>query len=451
MDEYQYPAVPQVPQGYPAPPQAAYPEAFPQAVPTYPPQGTPYPQQGGGYPPAAPYPGWAAPTVQQSPPGPQAWAPAPYPYPAAQGAAFPPVQNTAVGTAAYPPAPCAVSYGTPPAGAPAACAPVPPPFAIGGTRAPRDPRRHGASRTLNRMCVLVVGQTAATFFWEFLLVGLMTICGVSIYTDEMAYLWLSTALVPLATALPFFLYLLFTKADLSQYLRFQKVGLPGGILCVLGGLAVCLLANYPAFFVQDLLGNFGYEPTVNPFVQGDSWQAILLELLSTAVLVPVMEEFAFRGVLLSSLRKYGAGFAVTASALVFSLVHLDFANVIFAFVAGLVFGFLYARTNNLWLTIWIHALNNGIAVLTSHTDFLFGDWAGFADGALMLVPIILGVVAVVLLLVFKRGLLFTRGMPQPECPAKPLASGESAACIARAPVFWAVVGMMLLYTVSLFL
>ena len=130
---------------------------------------------------------------------------------------------------------------------------------------------------------------------------------------------------------------------------------------VLAGLSICFLGNYPAMAVQRFFGMFGYE-AAGSLTNVTTWQEFALEFFSTAIVVPVMEEFAFRGVLFSGLKKHGTAFAVVDSALVFSFLHLDFSNVLFALIAGLVFGFLYAKTKNLWLTILIHALNNGYAV-----------------------------------------------------------------------------------------
>ena len=132
------------------------------------------------------------------------------------------------------------------------------------------------------------------------------------------------------------------------------------------------------------------------------------------------------------------------------MAHMDFSTVVFAFVAGLVFGFLYAKTNNLWLPVMIHSLNNLIAVLGSHGEFLFGDMAYFVNNLLMLVPLGVGLVALVLLLVFKRGMFIGPRSPRYDGPAQPLGAGESAASIVRAPMFWVVVGLMALYTLSLF-
>ena len=493
----QAPAASVPPQGYPqaAPPSAppvAYggnvpPAVEPQQAPAanIPPQG--YPQ---AVPPSAPpvaYGGTVPPAVepQQAPVAsvpPQGYPQAvpPSAPPVGYGGNVPPaVEPQQTPAASVPPQgyPQAVVPGVPPMGPPPGYPPYPgmgqgypapygaypmpaqpgwyaapvyaPPY-VPGEKPLRDPRQKGATRTMNRMCLLLLAQFALSLFWQFPLQMLLALVGVDIFQNSLGYQWLSGVLVPLATALPFVAYLAFRKDDPADYLKFEKVGFSGGLLCVLGGLAVTLLGNYPATFVSNFFGSFGYESASSYVGGGESFQVVLLDIAITAVLVPFMEEFAFRGVVLSALRKYGIGFSIVASALIFGMAHMDFSTVVFAFVAGLVFGFLYAKTNNLWLPVIIHSLNNLIAVLGSHGEFLFGDMAYFVNNLLMLVPLGVGLVALVLLLVFKRGMFIGPRSPRYDGPAQPLGAGESAASIVRAPMFWVVVGLMALYTLSLF-
>ena len=493
----QAPAASVPPQGYPqaAPPSAppvAYggtvpPAVEPQQAPVanVPPQG--YPQAA---PPSAPpvaYGGTVPPAVepQQAPVAsvpPQGYPQAAPPSapPVAYGGTVPPaVEHQQAPAVSFPSQgyPQAVVPGVPPMGPPPGYPPYPgmgqgypapygaypmpaqpgwyaapvyaPPY-VPGEKPLRDPRQKGATRTMNRMCLLLLAQFALSLFWQFPLQMLLALVGVDIFQNSLGYQWLSGVLVPLATALPFVAYLAFRKDDPADYLKFEKVGFSGGLLCVLGGLAVTLLGNYPATFVSNFFGSFGYESTSSYVGGGESLQVVLLDIAITAVLVPFMEEFAFRGVVLSALRKYGIGFSIVASALIFGMAHMDFSTVVFAFVAGLVFGFLYAKTNNLWLPVIIHSLNNLIAVLGSHGEFLFGDMAYFVNNLLMLVPLGVGLVALVLLLVFKRGMFIGPRSPRYDGPAQPLGAGESAASIVRAPMFWVVVGLMALYTLSLF-
>lgn len=320
-----------------------------------------------------------------------------------------------------------------------------PPFAL---KQDSNPRLTGASKTFNRLCLVVLLQTAAAFLFEMPLVALLISQGINIYTDSLAFQWLTTAMVPLSTALPFLIYLRIGHKETGDYLKFEKVGFVTALLCVLGGLGLCLLGNFPAFAIQNFFSSFGYEPASAATQETKSMAMLVLELLSTAVLVPVMEEFAFRGVLLSSLRKYGAGFAIFASAFVFSLVHMDFSNVVFAFIAGLVFGFLYVKTGNLWISIFIHALNNGIAVLDSYSEFLFGEARAdlFANLSL-LIPIVIGLIAVLLLVIFKREKLFKQ---EGEKTPLTLSGGESVTAMVRAPLLWVIVVFMAAYTTTLF-
>ena len=443
------------------------------AYPPYPPPPyPPYPQTGGAQ--------------GATPPGPVPWPPQGYAQPAPQVGVSGTPQETSQGQVPQGQAPSAAvpqgpaPYGAPPAapgwvpqgqvfqgqvpsaGAPQGPAPYGVPPAASGWVPPsgyqpaypmatpaRDPRKKGASSTINRMGLLLLAQVALSFIWQFPLQMLLTLVGVDLFRNALGYQWLSGVLVPLSTALPFAAYLFFRKKDPSDYLKFEKVGFTGGLLCVVAGLGVVLLGNYPALLVQQFLGNFGYESPGSILSQGESLEAILLEIAVTAVLVPFMEEFAFRGVILSALRKYGIGFSIVVSGVLFGLAHLDASSAVFATIAGLVFGFLYAKTNNLWLTVLIHALNNLIAVLGSHVEFLFGSQANLVGNLIMLVPMGLGVVALILLLCLKRKMFISVGSPRYDGPAQPLRAGESAGALVRAPVFWVVVGLMVLYTVGM--
>ena len=72
---------------------------------------------------------------------------------------------------------------------------------------------------------------------------------------------------------------------------------------------------------------------------------------------------------------------------------------------------------------------------------------------MMLLPIAVGILALILLVLTKRELFFTANSSRLDGPAYPLNAGESAAAIVRAPMFWVgPVGITVLYTLgSIFL
>lgn len=373
------------------------------------------------------------PNYQQPWQPPQNWQNTPYsqqPVPAQQPAAYSPV----------PPQPVPAQYGY--------VAPQPvcyaPPFTIGNGI---DPRVSSAGKTVNHMNALVLLQLLVGIVIQLPIFAIMAFFGINIQTDTMALLWISALSVPFSTALPFFVYLRIGKKKVNEYLQFEKVGFVTFLLIVLAGFAICLAGNFPAIAVQNLFGVFGYEPASALSGGSDSWAAFALEFFTVAVLVPVMEEFAFRGVMFSALKKHGTGFAIVASALIFSLAHLDFSNVLFAFIAGLVFGFIYAKTKNLWLSVVIHMLVNGTATVGTYAELLFGSNAELMDTILLFAPIIIGIIALVILLIAKRDKIFAHV----QTASQPLTAGESAKAVVRAPVFWCVVFLMAVYTASLFL
>lgn len=88
-------------------------------------------------------------------------------------------------------------------------------------------------------------------------------------------------------------------------------------------------------------------------------------ILSIALVAPVLEECLFRGAieghLLTKMKPWAA---ILISAAVFGLVHMNPAQVVYAFLVGIVLGWLYWRSGSVLPSIVAHVLNNSIAVIT---------------------------------------------------------------------------------------
>lgn len=88
-------------------------------------------------------------------------------------------------------------------------------------------------------------------------------------------------------------------------------------------------------------------------------------VLVIGVLVPIAEEFAFRGAVLNALlrwdRTYGKPWlAILLSALLFSLMHFNLSQLPFTFLIGLLLGWICWRTGSLLPGIFMHVINNTI-------------------------------------------------------------------------------------------
>jgi membrane protease YdiL (CAAX protease family) len=88
-------------------------------------------------------------------------------------------------------------------------------------------------------------------------------------------------------------------------------------------------------------------------------------MLAAISLTPgICEELFFRGLLLSSFqRQMGAGKSVLVTALLFAIMHLQFPNLAFHLVMGLILGFIVIRTGCIFVAMVAHITNNGIAIL----------------------------------------------------------------------------------------
>lgn len=96
------------------------------------------------------------------------------------------------------------------------------------------------------------------------------------------------------------------------------------------------------------------------------------ELLNTILIVGILEEIVFRGFILRKLMdSYRFWIANTITALLFVSIHFPYwfynglfefpyilSPIITAFILGMIFGFVYKKSNSLWSVIIIHSLYN---------------------------------------------------------------------------------------------
>lgn len=83
---------------------------------------------------------------------------------------------------------------------------------------------------------------------------------------------------------------------------------------------------------------------------------------------PVAEEIVFRGGVEGELLKKWKNpkWAILVSALIFGVIHGNPAQMPFAFLIGILLGWLYYRSGSLLLVIIIHVVNNSLSVWMSH-------------------------------------------------------------------------------------
>ena len=102
--------------------------------------------------------------------------------------------------------------------------------------------------------------------------------------------------------------------------------------------------------------------TMKQMTGGPFWSSFLV----TAIFAPIFEEWMCRGVILRGLlTKMKPGWAIVVSALFFAIIHMNPWQALNAFLIGVIMGYVYYKTGSLLLTMLIHFVNNGTAVIVS--------------------------------------------------------------------------------------
>lgn len=86
-------------------------------------------------------------------------------------------------------------------------------------------------------------------------------------------------------------------------------------------------------------------------------------ILAIAIIGPVLEEVLFRGAITKALlQQYSPTKAILISALIFGIFHINPAQILPAFLFGLLFAWTYYKTASLIPCILMHILNNSLSV-----------------------------------------------------------------------------------------
>lgn len=122
-------------------------------------------------------------------------------------------------------------------------------------------------------------------------------------------------------------------------------------LTVLSGILINIIISHTALI--HISGGFS---------QADSQLAdgtVPLMILTEALLVPVLEEIVFRGIIASLLYQwYGYAVSMIISSLFFGIFHFNIVQFLYSFIMGLFLSFSIDKTRKIWIPIVSHCLLN---------------------------------------------------------------------------------------------
>ena len=133
-----------------------------------------------------------------------------------------------------------------------------------------------------------------------------------------------------------------------------------GILTIVF-VAALLLIIFPSML--ELVLEFLQQPvetiTTLPVLQ------FIIQIISLCILTPIWEEVFFRGVVFRRLSlRYKTTTAAVVSSIIFGLMHFGGSSMFHAFLVGVLFCYIYARTQNIWVPIILHGFGNFLSTLS---------------------------------------------------------------------------------------
>ncbi len=171
-------------------------------------------------------------------------------------------------------------------------------------------------------------------------------------------------IVIIAFALPYAVYYFFAKN------KRQKTRIPPKYPSWALFFAVMLGALLLSIAECIIASLFGIE-TGSSDIFSMQTGILAVSLFITVFIVPVVEEFVFREVLLSILSPFGALFSAILSSVLFSAVH-SAGSILYAFVWGILLSHL-SQTKGIKYSIAFHIFNNALNVLFASVSERIGS------------------------------------------------------------------------------
>lgn len=152
-----------------------------------------------------------------------------------------------------------------------------------------------------------------------------------------------------------------TGQPIASQLGFCRISLKSLLLTIGAAIAV-----QPFFMLLSSITQLFFKNITTATMQTMAQMPLWALLLSSAILPAIFEELIFRGVIYQGCRTNTPGwYSLLISALFFGLLHLNFQQSLYAFVAGFFLALLVKATGSLWASITAHLVINGLQSLLS--------------------------------------------------------------------------------------
>lgn len=128
-----------------------------------------------------------------------------------------------------------------------------------------------------------------------------------------------------------------------------------------------IVLNFIVSFIVEQIPQ-SYSGTYNQLMGIITNQSFGIILLTSGILAPIIEELIFRYGICEIMKKKGDKIAIFVSALIFGIAHMNIIQSTYAFLLGLLLGYLYVNGRNLVRPMIFHLTVNTTSVLYEYAS-----------------------------------------------------------------------------------
>lgn len=137
------------------------------------------------------------------------------------------------------------------------------------------------------------------------------------------------------------------KTDLSLIL----------LIVIVGVMANVIISHTPLVDISE-----AYKHANKELYDGAIW----VKLITNCMMIPVLEETLFRGIIAAQIDLwYGRVASIILSSLLFGMFHFNLVQLIYACLIGAFLSYAMSKTHKLWVCIASHGILNLIVVIVS--------------------------------------------------------------------------------------
>lgn len=168
--------------------------------------------------------------------------------------------------------------------------------------------------------------------------------------------------------IPFLLYKLICKkktTDVIKDFNVKPIGFKAVIIAMAIGFIVYFLNLAVASFFNLVIFSTGYDPSFgmsSATSDGYPLVAFLGDLVLTALLPGICEEFCHRGLLLNGYKQLGIKKSIVLVGILFGLMHLNIEQFFYASIIGMFLTLLVYLTGSIIPSMIVHFMNNAMGL-----------------------------------------------------------------------------------------